>query len=141
MAKRYNPNLAKIHYCYTVPEIAELFSVHPHTVRNWIKKGLPLIDQGRPILIQGGDLRVFLTELNLCQKRPCAFDEVYCLKCRKPQKPAEDMADYVSDGSTKGCLTAICPKCETVINRFMNLETLQLVAQKLDVNIRPNENT
>jgi len=37
MAKRLNPNLAKIHRNYTVEEVALLFSVHKNTVRSWVK--------------------------------------------------------------------------------------------------------
>jgi transposase len=40
MAKRPNPNLAKIHRNYTVEEVANLFSVHKNTVRLWVKDGL-----------------------------------------------------------------------------------------------------
>ena len=141
MPKRLNPNLAKIHYSYSVSEVAETFQVHPHTVRNWIKAGLPTVDEHRPVLIQGSELREYLTKRNQSNKRPCAIDEIYCLKCRRPQKPAERMADYMPSDASKGCLTAICPVCECVINRFMGISTHEQVKQKVDVNIRPVENT
>ena len=59
MAKLQNPNRAKIHRNYSVEEIAMLYSVHKNTVRHWIKDGLLTIDQRRPILISGADLRQY----------------------------------------------------------------------------------
>ncbi len=61
MPKRLNPNLAKIHYSYSVSEVAEVYQIHPHTVRNWINAGLPTVDEHRPVLIQGSMLRDYLT--------------------------------------------------------------------------------
>ena len=44
MAKtRLNPWLAKIHRNYTVEEAARLYGLHRNTVRQWIKRGLPVI--------------------------------------------------------------------------------------------------
>jgi transposase len=44
MAKRPNPNLAKIHRNYTLEEVANLFSVHKNTVRLWVKGGLATVN-------------------------------------------------------------------------------------------------
>lgn len=141
MPKRLNPNLAKTHYSYSVAEVAELFNVHPHTVRIWIKQGLVVIDKMRPVLIQGLALREFLKERNGKQKRPCAVNEIYCVSCRIPQVPAGDMVDYFPSDESKGCLTGLCPKCERVINRFASLSSIEQIKRKLDVNIRPIKNT
>ena len=48
--KRINPRRAKKHRAYTVNEMAELHGVHKHTVRNWLKKGVPAIDGAKPTL-------------------------------------------------------------------------------------------
>lgn len=141
MPKRLNPYLAKTHYPYSVREIAERFEIHPHTVRNWIKNGLKTIDDQRPVLVQGAELREFLKVRNQSNKQPCQIDQIYCLKCRKPQVPAMRMADYIPDVADKGCLKGLCPTCETVINRFMRVSQLEKIGQKLDVSIRPIENT
>jgi DNA-binding transcriptional MerR regulator len=60
MAKRVNPNLAKIHRAYTVEEVAYLYSVHKNTVRSWIKGGLIVITDKKPLLILGSELKVYL---------------------------------------------------------------------------------
>ena len=141
MPKRHNPNLARIHYSYCVKEVGELFNVHPHTVREWIKKGLPVLDEQRPVLIQGALLRKFIRDKNKQQRRPCADNEIYCLPCRKPQVPAGGMVDYVPSDDQKGCLIGLCPRCERTINRFVTLLSLDQISEKLEVNIRPIKNT
>ena len=141
MAKRLNPNLSRMHYTYTVKEAAELYGVHSHTVRNWIKKGLPVLDEQRPVLIQGLKLRDFIRESNAKQKHPCAINQIYCLACRKPQVPAGEMVDYVPSDERKGCLTALCPDCDRVINKYFSFSKIEQIQKKLDVNIQPIKNT
>ena len=141
MPKRLNPNLAKIHRCYSVEEAAAIWGIHKQTVRNWIKAGLQTIDDSRPTLIHGNDLRQFVKDKNSRSKRPCAINEIYCVKCRKPQQPAMSMVDYVPSSDDRGCLTALCQSCESVINRFVSVAQLSIIKLKLDVSIRPDKNT
>ncbi len=57
MRKRHpNHRLVKIHRSYTVEEIAHLFGIHKNTVRRWVKAGLAISDDKRPMLILGHDL-------------------------------------------------------------------------------------
>ena len=92
--RRPNYRLVKIHRNYTVHEIAMLFGINRNTVREWIKKGLPVIDRKRPMLILGCDLATFLLARWLKDKRPCQAGEIYCVRCRAPKHPAADMAEY-----------------------------------------------
>ncbi len=94
MAKRLNPNNVKIHRSYTVSQIAYLYSVHKNTVRSWIKEGLATIDKERPLLILGRDLKRYLQEKREGNKKKCKSSEIYCVKCRDPKIPAENMVDY-----------------------------------------------
>jgi len=139
--KRHNPNLAKKHFSYSIQEVAELYGVHPHTVREWIKKGLRVIDGQRPVLIQGAVLREFIQDMNKHKKRPCADNELYCLSCRKPQVPLGEMVDYVPSDDRKGCLIGLCPNCERTINRFATLNSIDQLSENLEINIRPIKNT
>ena len=134
MRKRHpNPRLAKVHRNYTVEEIATLFGVHRNTVRVWIKQGLPIIDQRRPLLVLGSSLATYLRSRRTLNKRTCRPGEIYCVRCRAPKAPAGDMADYQPLTLTLGNLIGICPDCETIVYRRINLTRLASVRGKLDI--------
>ncbi len=95
MTGKLNPNRAKIHRNYTVVEIAILFSVHKNTVRAWIKKGLPVIDSQKPMLILGLELKTYLQASRQQMKRKCKLGEMYCMRCKCPRKPFENLVDYI----------------------------------------------
>lgn len=136
MSKRHpNPRLAKIHRNYTVDEVAGLFGVHRNTVREWVKRGLPTNDARRPLLILGRDLVVFLQAKRAKNKQTCQPGEIYCVRCRKPQAPAGDMADYQPLTSTLGNLIGICPACDSMMYRRVNLAKLTHVSANLEVTL------
>jgi Helix-turn-helix domain len=128
-----NPRLAKIHRNYTVHEVATLYGVHPHTVREWIKRGLPTSDDKRPILILGSDLAVFLHARRTKNRQPCAAGEIYCVRCRAPRSPAGGMAEYQPTTTTLGNLVGICPCCDGLMYRRVNRTKLDQIRGALDV--------
>jgi hypothetical protein len=128
-----NPRLAKIHRSYIVEEVAQLYGVHRNTVRQWVRQGLPLCDDRRPILILGVDLAAFLTRKRASNKRPCKAGEIYCVRCRTPQSPALGMADYEPLTATGGNLIALCPTCGGMMYRRVNRARLSAVAGSLEV--------
>lgn len=131
--RRPNHRFAKIHRNYTVEEIAKRFGVHRNTVREWVKRGLPTTDGKRPMLILGSDLRDFLQLQRLKNKRPCKPGELYCVRCRVPKNPAGDMADYQPLTDCLGSLVGICPTCEAMMYRRINVTKLKQVCGKLAV--------
>lgn len=134
MAQRLpNPRLAKIHRSYTVEEVAQLYGVHRNTVRQWIKQGLPICDDRRPVLILGSELAAFLTLKRTRNKRPCKPGEIYCVRCRAPQTPALGMADYEPLTATGGNLIGLCSKCDGMMYRRVNRARLSAVAGILEV--------
>ena len=136
MAKNFNPNLAKIHRNYTVEEVANLYGVHKNTVRAWINKhGLLTNDDMRPILILGSHLREYLQERRTKNKCKCLPHEVFCLKCKKPQVPAGNMAEYISETDTRGRLISLCPVCESLVNRYITIEQVLMVQGRLDITL------
>jgi len=130
-----NPRLAKIHRNYTVEEVAALFGVHRNSVREWVKRGLPVSDDKRPMLILGRALVEFLQARRVKNKRPCQPGEIYCMRCRVPRHPAGDMAEYLPLTGTAGNLVGICPSCETMMYRRVNFATLDQVGAKLDITL------
>jgi hypothetical protein len=125
----------KIHRNYVIEEVASLLNVHASTVRVWIRNGLPLIDHRRPYLISGLDLVTFLKRRRAQNRRPCGPGQIYCLRCRTPQRPAGDMADYVARTDRTGALIGLCPRCGMVMYRCMSRARFPEVCAGLEVRI------
>lgn len=125
-ATRPNPRLAKIHRSYTVEEIAKLYGVHRNTVRAWIARGLPTVDDRRPMLVLGSHLAAFLQGRRTVNKRPCGPGEIYCLRCREPRRPAGGVVRYHPLTATQGNLVGLCGCCGAGLNRRASLAKLSL---------------
>jgi hypothetical protein len=120
---------------YTIDEVARTLEVHRNTVRHWVKAGLPVIDDKRPILILGANLAEFLLQRRDARRQPCRAGQMFCLKCRKPQEPAGRMADFVASSTTLGALVGICPACNRLMYRRVSVARLSEVAGALDVHL------
>jgi excisionase family DNA binding protein len=136
MARRHDVRRVKIHRTYSVAEAAKLLDVHKHTVGRWIDSGLPLIEQKRPFLIHGSDLRAFL-QARRPKKQPCRSGEIYCVACRTPRRPAGDMADYIPKTATSGLLRGICPVCDRLMHRVTRVASLAAASGDLNVTRQP----
>lgn len=130
-----NPRRVKTHRNYTVEEAAALLGVHKNTVREWLRRGLPALTEQRPFLILGSDLSAYLSRRRQANKRPCKPGEIYCVRCRSPQQPAGLMADYQPLKAASGNLVGICPRCDALMFRRVNLQRLAQVAGELDVRL------
>lgn len=130
-----NPQRVKIHRSYTMEEVAALLSVHKNTVREWLRGGLPALTEQRPFLILGRELVDFLNRRRQANKRPCQAGEIYCVRCRSPQKPAGAMAEYRVLTTTGGNLVGICPRCDTLIYRRVRLSRLAIDKGELEVSL------
>lgn len=134
-AQRANPNAVKLHRTYTIADLAERLDVHKNSVRKWHQDGLQPIDNGRPLLFRGVDIRAFLRKRNASRKCPCPPGTLYCFRCRTPQPPAGAMADYIAITATSGNVRAICSKCETMMHRRARFAALAAVMPGIDVQI------
>ena len=130
-----NPRLAKIHRNYSVEDASRLFSIHKNTVRNWLREGLKPIDDQRPTLIQGSELRRFLAERRARSRQTCGPGRLYCLPCRAPRVPAGKIADCIQVGDTSGTLQGICPECNRMIYRRVNPQKLNGVRGDLEITV------
>ena len=130
-----NPRLAKIHRSYSVEDVSRLFGIHKNTVRNWLRQGLKPIDDQRPTVIRGLELRRFLTDRRIRAKQVCGPGRIYCLPCRAPMVPAGNMAECVASGDTNGVLRGICPDCDRMIYRRVNPQNLNAVVGELEVTV------
>jgi hypothetical protein len=132
----YNHNLVKIHRNYTFEELAGVFDVHKNTIANWVKDGLPCLKERRPFLIMGVEAREFLKAQRVSKKQSCKPNEFYCMRCKKPTKPAEDLVEFLPISTTKGRLMGFCSCCECVVNKFIGCASLERYAKIFDL-IKP----
>lgn len=132
---KYNPNRAKINRSYTFEELAELFGVHKNTIAAWVKNGLHCLKDKRPYLILGSDVKAYLQQQRRQQKKRCKQDELYCMRCRQPTKPAENFVEYIPVSITKGRLTGFCSVCEGVVNQFVGVASLGRYAVLFDLSV------
>jgi hypothetical protein len=120
MSSRNNPNLIKIHRSYTVIDVSETLGVHPKTVRNWIRAGLPVIDESRPLLIQGADLKLHLKQKRkTCQHR-CELNEMYCFKCNRPKEPSINSLEFIAKPAGMAQMTGRCGECGKRANKYVS---------------------
>lgn len=134
--RHLNPRLVKIHRNYSVEQIARLFGTHKNTVRKWLKEGLAAIDGQRPTLVLGHELSRFLIERRQNAKQSCGPGRIFCVACRAPKVPAGQMADCISTNGTMGNLCGICPDCDRLIYRRVNLVKLKEVRGDLEITFR-----
>jgi hypothetical protein len=128
-----NPWLVKVHRNYSVDEIARLFGLHKNTVRSWLKQGLAAIDDRQPMLILGRELSRFLHERRQNAKQSCGPGTIYCIACRAPKRPAGKMAECILTGPHAGNLRGICPDCDRLIYRRVNLAKIDAVRGDLEI--------
>jgi hypothetical protein len=133
--RRANPRLIKKHRSYSVEEAALKLDVHKNSIRSWIKAGLPTLDNSRPTLILGGELKAWLDKKRKAAKRPCSPGTFYCFKCRTPKSPALGIVEYRPINDTSGNLIALCTDCGTTMHRRARLEAVGSIMPNLAIQI------
>lgn len=127
MRGRNNPNNIKIHRSYTVNEVSDILGVHPKTVRNWINVGLPVFNEKRPILISGADLKIYLKQKRKTYMHQCQAGEMYCFKCKRPQKPNIETLCFSAKPAGMAQMTGRCVECGCKSNKYVSWRDLNRV--------------
>ncbi len=131
----YNPNLVKINRSYTFEELAVVLGVHKNTVSTWVKNGLPCLKEKRPFLILGAEARAYLQQQRTVKKQQCQSNELFCMRCKAPTRPAENFVEYLPLSATKGRLTGFCEHCESVVNKFVRYDSLERYSVLFDLSV------
>lgn len=130
-----NHRQIKINFSFSIPELARTLGVHKNTVRGWQKAGLQPVEERRPYIFRGAVVRAFLEGRRKARKRPCSSGMIYCVPCRVPKRPAGDMVDLLPFDAETGNLRGICPDCDRLIHRRVNLSRIAEAAGSLSVSI------
>lgn len=110
-------------WAYDIDEICELFKkhgLHPQTVRQWIKNGLPTM-KGKPALIYGNDLMKFLGKMNKSNKCQTEFHHIFCLKCKEGKDPYKKQIEVeLINGYVKA--KGRCRNCKNIMYKSYKLD-------------------
>ncbi|WP_264878226.1 helix-turn-helix domain-containing protein [Vibrio agarivorans] len=112
-------------------EAAEVLGVHKKTVRNWINDGLPVVDEKRPLLISGTDLKIFVRQQRKRNRRKCRPSEIYCLRCREAREPTPGTAKFVQEEGGTGRVFARCCECDSKVNKYFSWRNLDALRREL----------
>jgi hypothetical protein len=119
--QRYSLKPIRRNYTYSVYEVAELYGITPDTVFRWIRiEGLKRIAHSKKYFVHSVDLTKFLEKRNGKNKRPCKDGEIYCCKCRKPQKPKPASLNSMKIPNKTIRVSGKCSICSTRINTIVS---------------------
>ncbi len=132
MARTARINAIKFFRCYTIREAAEITGVSTRTICNWNKAGLPVMDDQRPHLIRGDDLRSFIQSKRKERKTETKLHEFFCLRCHDLRFAAGGFAECHIDGN-RVRVKALCNVCGTVMNKPVAKARLHKLEGKLEL--------
>lgn len=119
MPKRPNPMKINKALSYSIKEAALALDVTPATIRNYVRRGLPIMASQRPYPINGEALRQFLLDETQRGKRPLKCDELFCPTCGGGRRPFGMMVDLFSQAGKSSRLTGLCEVCEGPSQRII----------------------
>lgn len=127
--RKYNTNLIKETLNYSIHDIASLFVIHRATVRQWLKEGLLMIDNHKPFIVLGTDLKEFLKKRQGNRKNKCNSNELYCCKCREPRTSWENIVDIKIINERRLLIMGVCGQCGNKINKLSSLNKLDEIKE------------
>lgn len=124
--KRHPFRLIEKHKTYTTMELAKRLKVHYRTVQQWSKEGLPYINNSKPRLFKGEEIKKYFKNKMQKKKIPLGADEFLCLKCKKAviiQKGSEKRQYGKNMGKYIHCVVSgICVNCGSKVNKFTRIK-------------------
>ncbi|WP_421981247.1 helix-turn-helix domain-containing protein [Roseibium sp.] len=130
--KRSSGHRIKSHRSYTVDEAARALKLCKGTIRRYLKDGLPCLDDQRPILILGQDLKGFLVSRRK-PKQICKIDQCFCMSCKTPRKAAFSEVEFRPTKAGRGNIRALCEVCSTVMHKAVSADGLRALRAILTV--------
>lgn len=133
MPKRPNPMAVNKALTYTIEEAASALGVTTATIRNYVRRGLPIMTSQRPYLVSGEALRLFLLNERESRKKPLQSDELFCPSCRRGRRPFGMMVDLILMSGKSGRLTGLCETCDGPSQRMISFRQIKDFAAIFDI--------
>jgi len=127
--RTYNTNLIKESLCYSTNDMARRFNIHKRTVQEWYKAGLPRIDNRKPSLVLGTDLKNFLKTRQNKRKSKCRKNELYCMKCKAPRQSSNNAVDIRLLSKTRLMIIGLCVHCNTKTNKIATTKNIAEISK------------
>lgn len=126
--KKRKPDMRRIRTSrtYTILEIAEALDRHVETVRRWHRAGLPALDEQRPLLFDGAELKSWLQKRWVRKKQPTDSSAARCFKCGIQTQFEPGSRTVLNQNSTVCRVSGKCIVCGTKINTFARISEFQL---------------
>jgi len=139
MSKIHNLRLIKKRESYSFKQITELLKIHIRTVQAWKQEGMPTINNERPFLVMGYDLKEFLSQKIAKHRIKLQAIEFYCTKCRRAVRSKGNQVCLKTSGQSIGkqgfkelVIKGTCEFCNSKINRFSHSGRLEEIKTNFD---------
>ena len=120
MTRTYGSVRPKQNHVYTVEDVQNLYSVSRNTITNWVNAGLRQIDDSRPQLFRGAELKRFHRERALKNTRKLRVGEFKCAACQARVTPLVQTLQIHHGENRRPAAWARCPECGAYVIRFLN---------------------
>lgn len=145
MSRRHDPTRARRHWVYTRPELCKLSGVSDSTISNWIGHGLTPIDNHRPQLFAGFEVRRFLTNLRWPHGRQPAKGQLFCHFCFQYRSLSADSINSLPDEVGRFTMRGYCTECDSMLQAIVPQRTVSEIyrasfntaGDSSDVNVGP----
>lgn len=125
--KKRKPDMRRIRtsQTYSILEIAEALDRNVATVRRWYLAGLPALDDQRPLLFDGAELKSWLQKRWARKKQPTDPNAARCFKCGVQTQFEPGSQTILNQSSTVCRVSGKCIVCGTKMNTFARISEFQ----------------
>ena len=120
--RRRKPDMRRIRpsATYTAPQLALAVDRRIETIRRWYREGMPALTDSTPMLFDGAEVKAWLQRKWQSKKRPCAANEAFCGRCRKPRRFSEGTTVRKTVTAKTISLSGKCHACGTTMSKFQS---------------------
>ena len=134
--KKINAARIRQSQTYSRHEISKKLGIHKNTITHWVKVGLAPLDNRKPELFHGSELKRFIKARRQKRKNICADNEMFCLKCRMPRTAKDKSVSIFKPNEKTANLVGECTVCGTTINRRISIGKLAIFEKSFGIETR-----